>query len=236
MSVEFHVKSANPKIATMQYFTSKTCPHCQKFDPVFAGLATGSLPGQGVEFVCVDVTPKKDGGKTAKQHGVTQFPTVRLVADGQTLTYPANMPRDHDSMSLWLIKNLRQLSNAGTYKTWNYTAATARAGDPYMDQQANLYGDDRVNVNVPARFVYGRNNTNLKYRKAPNTSFENHRDRLRRNASQYSLSFAAADHNDDAAIRDSYPSVYQQGQDAGVGAETSLYATINLGTDGDIAY
>lgn len=234
MSVEYHVKSANPKIATMQYFSSQTCSYCKKFDPVFAGLATGSLPSQGVEFVCIDVTPKKDGGKAAKQNGINQFPTVRLIADGQTITYPSSMPRDHDNMSLWLVKNLYQLSNAGTYKTWNRSAATARAGDPYMDQQASLHGNDRASAYVPARDVYGRNNTNLKYRKSAPTPFQQHRNTERHDASQYSLSFAAADLNSNDAIRSSYDSMYQQGQTAG--PDTSNYAILNLGTDGDIAY
>lgn len=236
MSVKFHIPSAKPHKATMQYFSSSDCKHCNTFDKIFAGLATGSLPGQGVEFVCIDVTPRLDNGAAAKKHGVSKFPTIRLVTPSNTMSYPDNMSRDHENLSLWLLQALKQLQNSGTYRTWDYTAATARAGDPHMDQQASLRGDDRVNTHVPARYVYGRNNTNVKYRKYEDTPFQSHRNRERRDASKFNLSFAAADHNDDAAIRDSYPSTYQTGQDAGVGAETAMYATINMGEIGNVGY
>lgn len=229
MSVVHRVKSANPKIATVEYYSSDTCSHCRKFDPIFAGLMTGCLPTQGVEFVQIDVTPKKDGGAAAKQSGITQFPTIRLTAaDGQTMTYPPNMPRDHDNMSLWLIKALTQLQNAG--------AMTQRAGDPYMDQQASLHGNDRVNAWVPGRFVYGRNNTNVKYRKSENTCFQDHRDRMRRDASKYNLSFNANAIDAYTTIRNAYDSAYQEGQDVPLGIDHANYATINFAENGNIGY
>jgi len=236
MSVKLHIPSKINKKASMHYFSSETCGHCKKFNPVFASFMDTSLPGQGVEFVCIDVTPKMDGGNAAKKAGVSVFPTLRLSMGGQTMTYPTDAPRDQASLEKWLRAALRKLQESGTYQTWDRNAATQRAGDPYMDRMDNMYGDDRASTSVPARFVYGRNNTNVKYRKYENTPFQDHRNRLRRDASKLNLSFAAADHNDDAAIRDSYPSTYEMGQDANVGADTSLYATINMGTTGDIGY
>lgn len=230
MTLQLHVPSLNPKKATMQYFASSTCKHCRDFDETFAGLATGSLPSQGVEFMCIDVTPSKDGGAAAKKNGVSTFPTIRLVGGGKTMHYPSNMPRTHDKMSLWLLKALKDLQNAGAHPV------TARAGDPHMDQQASLRGDDRASTYVPGQFVYGRNNTNIKYRQEPNTAFQNHRDRMRHNASQYHLSFQANKLDSDVRIRDSYASQYETGQDVPLSMDQANYAVLDLGTEGDIGY
>lgn len=73
----------------VQYFSMTGCPHCKKFDPVWKSVSEYMKGYDGKQTINMHKWDVKtpDGKKKAQEEGITAFPHVQKVADGETVVF-----------------------------------------------------------------------------------------------------------------------------------------------------
>jgi protein disulfide-isomerase-like protein len=91
-------------------FFAPWCGHCKQMKPHFiaaADLYFGEEAETPVVFADLDATVH---GETARQHGVSSYPTLKLFVNGEPIDFKGG--RDEDGMIEWIEKKLEPATQA----------------------------------------------------------------------------------------------------------------------------
>lgn len=91
--------SPNGKTAELLFFSANWCPHCKAAQPVWEDLKAEyenkTINGYKIIFTAIDCSEETaEVEKMMNQYNVEGYPTIKLLKDGQVITYDAKPTKE----------------------------------------------------------------------------------------------------------------------------------------------